>query len=392
MLEDLVVEVSSHGPIISMTSTVGTITIESSEITGLQDDQGMDFVAWYFMPIAMKLNRRLVIMGPGSLDTVKNAEFMSAIWETWLPGHFHKIDVRFDSENDLIRPASASDNGDLAFYSGGIDSTFSLLRRKAAGKQQDVLTVHGMDYKVKDHEKFDAMIEKTDAFAKTVAKKRITLKSDAYQIYDSVYCNPKGSHVTHIFSLAGAAFLHGNYSRYLISSDYRLDQQFLVFPWGSNSATNRYFSDGRRHLLTLDDEFSRSDKLERIIALPEALSSVTFCVNYKARPENCGQCSKCVRTKIMFLTRIGYVPDVFLDNAVPDDWLDLMDLTTGKDRAFLADILSSAEVFQTAGRIPNFEQAVQAFHTDASADKRTDKRSNDGQVYRFLHRAYRKIF
>jgi hypothetical protein len=71
-------------------------------------------------------------------------------------------------------------------------------------------------------------------------------------------------------------------------------------------------------------DIMRGEKMHLIHGSMEALSSLTFCVDYRARPNNCGRCSKCVRTKAMLLPSVGVVPDVFLDKAFIADMLNVI--------------------------------------------------------------------
>jgi hypothetical protein len=101
----------------------------------------------------------------------------------------------------------------------------------------------------------------------------------------------KGGHFSHIFVLAGSGFLFSEaYGDILIAADYRLDQQFIAYPWGSNSATNINFDDGCTRLVTLEDSLSRTEKMPLLVTSNEALHSVSFCSNYLWRPNNCGRC------------------------------------------------------------------------------------------------------
>lgn len=344
---------------IVLASNYGDIRIEHSGPADEISSNG-DFAVWFFLPLAMRLGFDIEIDATGTPKTCDNAFFVSSIWQRWLPGHFSATRVKF--KRGPAECCLEDQSEMLSFYSGGIDSTFSLLstyiKRGVVG---DLLTVHGMDYKFDDPVRFEALIAKTSPFATMVSKKRLFVRTDAYALYNRYHCNPDGHHVTHIFSLAGSAFLHSRYGIYSIAADYRLDQQFLVHPWGSNSATNKYISDGKRSIITTNDDISRSDKLELLTKSSEALSSLTFCVNYKSRPNNCGVCSKCIRTKIMFLARTGSIPNIFNDLDIPSNWYSLMNISRSADRVFLADIISCIERFNSMARIPNFDKAKRAY-------------------------------
>ncbi len=301
-----------------------------------------DFAAWYFLPIAMRTGRDLRIEGEGSEETIRNARRISEIWETWLPHHFTAVNVSFDT----VSPRRAADGHrrrSLCCYSGGIDSTHALLTRHRAGETQSLLTLHGMDYRLEDKEKFEAFKDKIAPFSRLVGDGHIFLSTDAHASYRTRRVN-KWGHFSHIFVLAGSGFLFSEeYGEILIAADYRLDQQFIAHPWGSNGATNIYFDDGYTRLTTLEGNLSRTEKMATLLTSSEALQSVSFCSNYRWRPSNCGRCQKCMRTKVMFFVATGSVPEIFAERSIPPNWFRHFDLTKRYQAAFLLDIISCAK-------------------------------------------------
>lgn len=311
-----------------------------------------DFAVWFFLPIAMRTGRDLRVEGKGSEETIKNARRISEIWESWLPHHFNSVNVSFHATSSRPR-GETSKKRSLCFYSGGIDSTHALLTRYRAGEEQTLLTVHGMEYRADDADKFSAFKNKIAPFSRLVGNRHIFVRTNAYATYNKLKVNLPGAHFSHIFALAGSAFLFSeSYNDILIAADYRLDQQFIAYPWGSNSATNAYFDDGSTRLSTLDDDLTRTDKVPLILSSEEALSSVTFCTSYQSRPDNCGRCQKCMRTKLMFLVSSGAVPKIFSDTSIPSDWYRKFDLKKRYQRAFLLDIMTCAKRNSRISQLP----------------------------------------
>ena len=237
------------------------------------------------------------------------------------------MDVSFDTPSRRD-PGETGGRRSLCLYSGGIDSTHALLSRHRKGEQQTLLTVHGMDYRLEDEQKFCALKSKIAPFSRLVGDGHIFVRTDAYATYKKYKVNlPDAPHVSHIFALAGCTFLFSErYENVFIASDCRLDQQFRTPPWGSNSVTNAYFDDGCTRLGTLDDHLTRTKKMPLLLTSKEALSSVSFCNNYRMRPDNCGRCEKCVRTKLMFFAACGTVPEIFSDMSIPSNWHRNFDL------------------------------------------------------------------
>jgi hypothetical protein len=84
---------------------------------------------------------------------------------------------------------------------------------------------------------------------------------------------------------------------------------------------------------------------------------LTFCVDYKSRPENCGACTKCQRTKLMFLARTGTVPDIFMDKSIPFDWLRALQFEKSERQGiYLFDIINVATEFGNCDLLPDFDR------------------------------------
>ena len=322
------------------------------------NENRQDFAVWLFLPIAMRTNANLHIEGKGTQQTVMNAKKMSQIWASWMPGHFNDVDVTFDSIVTIEEPQYTEDY--LAFYSGGVDSTYCIGNKFEKEKKKiSLLTVHGMDYSAIDDEKFNKFIEKTDIFASFYANRRLFVRTNAYAVYSKYKINTKLSHVTHIFTLAGCGFLFsGYYKNIIIAADYRLDQQHLVSPWGSNSATNFLFDDGITSLLTENDDVTRSEKMEWMISSDLALQSSTFCSDKKYRPNNCGVCSKCTRTKLMFLAATGSIPNIFLDMKLYNNAPILKVSRKSAKNTFLLDLYFCAKNNNRLELIPGLKESM----------------------------------
>lgn len=356
-MDTLYVKILRSADSLKLVTSDDTIQIESTSPDKFNHDR-CDFAAWLFMPIAMKRGMNIHIEGTGSKTTIRNARRMSEIWESWFPERFNTVEVSFQNTcHAYEKPESLTDR-DLCFYSGGVDSTYAILRRFQEGKSQSLLTIHGMDYGVEEEKCFLELIRKTSPFAGLVGHERLIVRTNVYDAYAKYKINiGREGHLTHIFALAGAGFLHSEHFRNLVvASDHRLDQQFSRFPYGSNLATNPLFCDGETYLLTESSDASRTERIPLLSSSREALASLTFCTNPAKKPDNCGQCKKCIRTKLMFLAATGEVPDIFIDRAIPENWPDQIDPAIKKDRLFLIDLILYARRNGTLDKIPQATQ------------------------------------
>lgn len=344
---------------ISVIAEGDEITVEFDDNTySMINKNKQDFAVWLFLPIAMRLNKNLNIIGNGSTTTIRNAVKMSEIWSMWLPSHFNRINVSFDKEiNEAYK--QNIDNKTLCFYSGGIDSTYCIKDLSNKGIKPSLLTVHGMDYKTNNNESFDKFKLKTSKFEKEYGENRFFIKTNAYSVYDKYRINLKKGHITHIFTLAACGFLFSeNFSNIIIASDYRLDQQFLVLPYGSNLATNFLFNDGQTSLISANADITRSEKLPLLLKDNTALECLTFCVDKKSRPNNCGICNKCVRTKLMFLATTGEIPDIFETKEFNDNILKSIDIKNDLQRTFILDLYYAALKNNRLSLMPKLENII----------------------------------
>lgn len=318
-----------------------------------------DFAVWLFLPIAMRLNADLHIEGSGTDKTVSNALKMSQIWSTFMPSHFSDVSVTF---NNILSPDSSitTYNEDtLCFYSGGIDSTYCIAKKSEYDNTLSLLTVHGMDYSYNDENKFNDFKEKTASFVNLYGNKHLFVKTNAYDTYKKYSVNIKKHHVGHIFALASCGFIYsGYYKNIIIASDDRLDQQFMGYPWGSNSATNYLFDDGITSLITENDDITRSEKMPFLMKSETCLQSLTFCGNKKNRPNNCGVCSKCLRTKLMFLASTGIIPDIFITKGIPENAMKVFDVNSAGGQAIFMDLYYCAKNNNRLHLIPELEEIV----------------------------------
>lgn len=359
MQEQISVTVTYNKDLVLLTTGIDTIELHISSSIPINQER-QDFAVWFFLPIAMKMGKNLHVNGIGTKRTVKNAKKISQIWSSWMPSHFLDIEVTFDT---LVSPSvekNSCKDDSVCFYSGGVDSTYCIANKAVLeNKKLSLLTVQGMDYAYENHSKFNYFIEKTTPFTEQYGKERIFIRTNAYSIYNKHKVNTKQNHVSHIFTLAGCGFLYSGYFKNIvIAADYRIDQQFMVYPWGSNSATNFLFNDGITKLVTENDDITRAEKLPYFLDSEIMLNSLTFCVNKKSRPHNCGVCSKCTRTKLMFLATTGEIPDIFKNRDINKKSYQSLNVGSSSEQAFITDLYFSAKNNDQLKLMPELEQVM----------------------------------
>jgi len=306
------------------------------------------FAVWHILPKALAEHFDFTIDGPVDAETLANATRMARTWELWQPRVFRAATVRATVTPPPPPPGRMSE---LTLYSAGIDSTHMLLSRGRLDRPGSALTIHGMDYSHETQRPFDELLEITGPLLTRLNYRRIFVRSNAIRL----------AHGFHGWGmlLAGHAFLlSGLFGSALFAADSTWEEDMAIFPWGSNHVTDRYFSGYDFHLRPQHDTVTRSEKVAAIAAVPDALRSVSFCKDRSVRPYNCGVCTKCVRTKVMFLLMTGAIPSIFHNNSYSERLLEVLPLNDRSETSFLVDVYQRARDSGRLELVPGLEQRM----------------------------------
>ncbi len=323
-------KVEQHGNQIKLSDRGQAISyqVEGLELPQLADHS---FAVWHTLPTAMLTGRDIEIDGPVDPVVIANGEKLARVWSMWSPGVLQPVKIH---ASKVVAPQRGK-RSVLAFYSGGVDSTFHLMASPKEDLPSRALTIHGMDYKPDNDRNFLALVKKTEPLLKHFGIERVTIKSDVAQYGKAT--------ILHGFTLAGCASLLSDvFGTAQIAADYTWEQDMMSWPWGTNHVTNRYFAGSDWSLKTVTSDFSRTEKIEAIAANKMACDAISFCTDSKSRPVNCGRCQKCVRTKLMFLIATDQILPIFTDNSYQPSMLGRIELEKRKERAFFADIYMQA--------------------------------------------------
>jgi hypothetical protein len=245
---------------------------------------------------AMRAGAPLVIHGPVSRALLRNLEQFQQVWHAWAPQYVTPIVMRADHEVD-----GASSSGDtLMLFSGGLDSSFSVYRqhRGLVGRRSRRigagLMVLGFDIPYSELDEFRAAFENS---RRMLASLGIDLWSMETNVRDLLLDWEPG-HGTAI----GAAVhcFAGRFETALVGSTASVES--LGGPWGTHILTDRLLSSDRLRVVTDGaDVLRRLEKVVLVAEWPEAMSRLRVCFVNDRRDRNCGECTKCVMTSLMFL-------------------------------------------------------------------------------------------
>ena len=125
-------------------------------------------------------------------------------------------------------------------------------------------------------------------------------------------------------------------------------------PWGSHPLIDECWSTEAVAFSHDGSEANRYDKIERIAAWDRvALDELRVCLKVAGAPENCGRCTKCVRT-ITMLALAGQTGVRSFPGGLPEDYLDWI----ARDAAPFWGELRQGLRGPGAGSLPELEPAL----------------------------------
>lgn len=311
--------------------------------------QSNDFALWLVLPLAMREGRDLLIDGPVSPVALANAVKLSEMWSFFVPALFEPVQVNA-TRLEPAQPA-APDARRIMCYSGGLDSTFALVRHVLqTGERLSLLTIQGMDYRPGDDARFAALMEKTRPVREDYSSETVNIRSNAASVMRRFDIS---SDIGFGFNAFACQFLLQNaYRGALFAADNPKHYEWARMPYGSNSMSNPLFANEHFAVETLGLDASRGEKAGFLATRPEVLGSLSICKDYGIRPDNCGLCLECVRAKALFYAETGQVPPIFLDNSFDPANVELFEPGKPNFHVVAVDILAAA---RRNGREGEFE-------------------------------------
>ena len=260
------------------------------------DSLGDPFLAACLLP-AMFIGEDLEIAAPVSLRLLAATDTVQDIFLAWFPGKFERIKVHAAVSRAAVAPSAA--RRAAVFFSGGVDSWFSLLKHRP--EINALMTVKGFDIPLADRIVFPQL---------TAAAREVAAESGAIALAVETnlrdYLDPWPGHLGRDFGgdfwgpvLHGAMLgavglcLQRHYSRAIIPSSHAFHE---LFPWGSHPLVDRLWSTESMAFEHDGCEAIRTAKVAAIARHPEVLRHLRVCADYAPKSYNCGSCEKCVRT------------------------------------------------------------------------------------------------
>ncbi len=248
-----------------------------------------DFLLAAMLLPAMATADRLRLRAPVSPGLLATTSRIQEIFATWGPTwHMNYVPVQVDAPRAELLPADTS--GVACFFSGGVDSFYTLLRHRE--DITAIIFIHGFDISLGD----TGLRERAAQTARDVAD---ALSIDLIEVETDLraFTDPVASwQPYHGGALASVALLFQHrFDRVLVPATHTYAE---MFPWGSHPLLDPLWSTERTEIEHSGAEATRVAKVATLADSDLAMRYLRVCWENLDGAYNCGRCEKCVRTML----------------------------------------------------------------------------------------------
>lgn len=258
------------------------------EVTGAKVEATPEAFTTMALPVAMA--RGLPVGSPGPLAkvTLDNLRAWQEVLATWYPDRLQPVVVPAPRRR-VRRPAK----GRAAFFTGGIDSFFTVLRH--LDTLDGLVFVHGFDVPLVDLP--DLRREVTAgvrAAADELGLPLIEVETNLHDFSDAM-ASPWGTTYHGAALAAVGQLLTPGFGEILVGGTHTYSD---LFPWGSHPVSDPRLSSDRLRVVHDGCDADRVQKTIAVAASEVAMRHLRVCWENRDGSYNCGQCRKCIRTQI----------------------------------------------------------------------------------------------
>ena len=146
------------------------------EVQGLDLGIIQDYSFALFMCVPFAMRQGFDLHCNLSVDpvVVKNVEKLSEIWSIWMPDVFQPVSISHIFQECHVGSQSQQK---AYMFSGGVDSTY-MISEEDTNYGDSVITIFGLDYKLKREEAFARHLSKTAPFLQEKKLNQIVVNTD----------------------------------------------------------------------------------------------------------------------------------------------------------------------------------------------------------------------
>ncbi len=257
------------------------------------------------LPTAMSRGLPLHYAGEADGEFLSAMEEYMAAWCRWRPDLFQQVTLSADVETSPRLPETQAA---IMAFSGGLDSTFALhahkhhlLGRRSLNVEAAVL-IQGFDIPWDDDQAFKIARGHIANLTESYGVRLNTVKTN----WQKPFCIKWG--MTHILGIGAILHLFDRqFGHAIFADDTPYDHQLT--PWSSNAITNQMLGHTRFRVRSAGASWDRTEKAKAVASNPAILNHLRVCYERPELGENCGECEKCIRTKLNFYAAgVRYVP------------------------------------------------------------------------------------
>ena len=229
-----------------------------------------------------------------SLELAEGLYELQGIYGMWYPKRLTRVAPRFGR---VVRKEAGGQRGVGAFFSGGVDSFYTVLKERYGIERGTPLLTHliyinGLETPLGEiGENREGPIGE---IARELGLELIVGWTNLRDVFNYDY----GAYLNGPALAAAGLALGGGLSYVVIPASGSFAYEDLR-PWGSHPMVDRLCSTECVKVRQDGADAMRSEKMERVIARDElALRYLCSCTKNKGAFRNCGKCPKCVRTMV----------------------------------------------------------------------------------------------
>jgi hypothetical protein len=243
------------------------------------------YIALALLPSMVKGGGELYTEGEVCEQLIPNLEVIQNVYSSWNTEFKHL-------ELGGVTPVQKqmAQNGRVgAFFSGGVDSFYTLIKNQE--DITDLIFVHGWGFNYQNstaHDKLSDSIRQTAAY---FGKNLIEIESNFRDLLDPHIYYPKWGWTISLAIIGNLLYPYLKRLYYSANMDYK-----ILTPTGSLLSPLWYT--GRVEFITDGLAISRFDKVASIANHDIVLNNLHVCHKTPKRALNCGRCEKCLRTMV----------------------------------------------------------------------------------------------
>lgn len=245
-----------------------------------------------FLPVAMRQGWTLASHETVDKETQTNLLQWQASFAGWRPWSLGNIDWEIPVAPE---PETGTRLGGMVAFSGGVDSSNTVLRQAPQGNLTSGVLVQGMDIGVDDLASFDRARSDATLTLESMGLRCLWVRTNVRSLGRKPFLH-WGEETFGIWLASALSCLEPWHSRAYIASSY--PYRHLQLACGSNPVTDRFLGSGSVEYLHDGAELSRVEKAASLAAEPRLSGRLRVCFDQAGGGANCGVCRKCMLTQL----------------------------------------------------------------------------------------------